>query len=89
MVAEASLSFLGLGAQPPEPSLGAMLSSAQDYLANAPTFVAVLERLGPLALQGKMNTEEYRREADSFRGRMVTIAEAKSTMASAGITVRM
>lgn len=38
VVAEASLSFLGLGAQPPEPSLGAMLSSAQDYLANAPTY---------------------------------------------------
>ncbi len=38
VVAEASLSFLGLGAQPPEPSIGAMLSGAQDYLSNAPTY---------------------------------------------------
>lgn len=38
VVAESSLSFLGLGAQPPAPSLGAMLSSAQDYLFNAPTY---------------------------------------------------
>lgn len=38
VVAEASLSFLGLGAQPPEASLGAMLSSAQDYLSNTPTY---------------------------------------------------
>lgn len=38
VVAEAGLSFLGLGAQPPEPSLGSTLSSAQDYLSNAPTY---------------------------------------------------
>jgi len=38
VVAEASLSFLGLGAQPPEPSLGAMLSGAQDFLSKAPTY---------------------------------------------------
>lgn len=38
VVAESSLSFLGLGAQPPQASLGAMLSTAQDYLFNAPTY---------------------------------------------------
>lgn len=32
----ASLSFLGLGAQPPTPEWGAMLSSGRDYLATAP-----------------------------------------------------
>ncbi|MFF2450744.1 ABC transporter permease subunit [Neobacillus sp. NPDC058068] len=32
----ASLSFLGLGAQPPSPEWGAMLSGGRDYLNNAP-----------------------------------------------------
>lgn len=36
----ASLSFLGLGAQPPSPEWGAMLSSGRDYLSTAP-FVAI------------------------------------------------
>ena len=36
VVAEASLSFLGLGAPPPTPSWGRDLSDARNYLANAP-----------------------------------------------------
>jgi len=36
IVAEASLSYLGLGVQPPAPSWGAMLHSAQGYLLTAP-----------------------------------------------------
>ena len=32
----ASLSFLGLGAQPPSPEWGAMLSGGRDYLNIAP-----------------------------------------------------
>ena len=36
IIAEASLSFLGLGQQPPAPSWGSMLNSAQRFLANAP-----------------------------------------------------
>ncbi|MHB1133788.1 MAG: ABC transporter permease [Chloroflexota bacterium] len=35
---EASLSFLGLGAQPPEPSWGSMLSKAQGFLRISPWF---------------------------------------------------
>jgi peptide/nickel transport system permease protein len=35
---EAALSFLGLGTQPPEPSWGLMLSSAQAYLQEAPWY---------------------------------------------------
>lgn len=38
VISEASLSFLGLGSQPPSPSLGSTLSGAQDYLTNAPTY---------------------------------------------------
>lgn len=38
VIAEAALSFLGLGAQPPSPSWGLMLSFAQPYLASAPWF---------------------------------------------------
>jgi peptide/nickel transport system permease protein len=36
IIAEASLSYLGLGTQPPTPSWGAMLSFGQGYLAQAP-----------------------------------------------------
>ena len=35
IVLEAGLSFLGLGIQPPEPSLGTMLSESKDYLNRA------------------------------------------------------
>lgn len=33
---ESSLSFLGIGTQPPQPSWGAMLSQGRDYIRNAP-----------------------------------------------------
>lgn len=36
VLAEASLSFLGLGVQPPDPSWGRMISEAQSYLFTAP-----------------------------------------------------
>ncbi|MCL1913886.1 MAG: ABC transporter permease [Eubacteriaceae bacterium] len=36
MLAEASLSYLGIGIQPPMPSWGRMLSEAQPYVQNAP-----------------------------------------------------
>lgn len=35
VLAEAALSFLGVGIQPPMPSLGSMLSDAQNYLAQS------------------------------------------------------
>lgn len=36
IIAEASLSFLGLGQQPPAPSWGSMLNTAKNYLTQAP-----------------------------------------------------
>ncbi len=39
VLAEAGLSFLGIGAQPPYASLGNMLSDAQGYLFNSPGYV--------------------------------------------------
>ena len=36
IIAEASMSFLGLGLQPPAPSWGSMLNSAQRFLSNSP-----------------------------------------------------
>jgi peptide/nickel transport system permease protein len=36
IIAEAALSFLGLGQQPPAPSWGSMLNSAQRFLVTAP-----------------------------------------------------
>ncbi|MHB2267092.1 ABC transporter permease [Aliihoeflea sp. PC F10.4] len=37
IIAEASLSFLGLGQQPPNPSWGAMLNTAKNFMSQAPT----------------------------------------------------
>lgn len=39
VLAEASMSYLGIGVQPPDASLGRMLSEAQMYLKNAPWYV--------------------------------------------------
>jgi len=36
IIAEATLSFLGLGQQPPAPSWGSMLNTATRFLAQAP-----------------------------------------------------
>src|SRR5256712_3325163 len=36
IITEATLSFLGLGTQPPTPSWGSMLNAAQQYLTQAP-----------------------------------------------------
>ena len=36
ILAEAGLSFLGLGVQPPQPSWGGMIAAGRDYLINAP-----------------------------------------------------
>lgn len=38
ILTEASLSYLGLGSQPPDPSWGNMIQSAQSYLHRAPTY---------------------------------------------------
>ena len=38
VLAEASMSYLGIGVQPPQSSLGRMLSEAQTYLFSAPGF---------------------------------------------------
>ena len=42
VLAEAGLSYLGVGSQPPYASLGRMLSDAQQYMATRPSYV-----LGP------------------------------------------
>ena len=38
VLAEAGMSYLGIGVQPPQSSLGRMLSEAQTYLFSAPGF---------------------------------------------------
>jgi peptide/nickel transport system permease protein len=38
VLAEASMSYLGVGVQPPDPSLGRMLNEAQSYLMSAPWY---------------------------------------------------
>jgi peptide/nickel transport system permease protein len=41
ILAAAGLSFLGLGAQPPQPEWGAMLSGARDYFSRAPWLMVI------------------------------------------------
>ncbi len=41
ILAAAGLSFLGLGAQPPDPEWGAMLSGARDYFNRAPYLMVI------------------------------------------------
>lgn len=38
VLSEASMSYLSLGVQPPEASLGRMLSEAQSFIFNAPWY---------------------------------------------------
>jgi peptide/nickel transport system permease protein len=49
VIAEASLSFLGLGQQPPAPSWGSMLNTAKNYIDNAP-WMAIWPGLSIFAL---------------------------------------
>jgi peptide/nickel transport system permease protein len=45
IIAEASLSFLGLGIQPPDPSWGGMLSDARTYVASGEWWMTVFPGL--------------------------------------------
>ena len=49
IIAESSLSFLGLGQQPPAPSWGSMLNTASHFLSQAP-WIAVWPGLAIFSL---------------------------------------
>jgi peptide/nickel transport system permease protein len=42
IIAEATLSFLGLGAQPPQPSFGTMISDAEFYMVEDPLYLVMV-----------------------------------------------
>lgn len=42
ILSESSMSFLGIGVLPPQPSLGSMLSEAQLYIQTSPTYAIVV-----------------------------------------------
>ena len=64
VLAEAGMSFLGIGVQPPDASLGRMLSEAQSYLFTAPGFalfpgiIIILMVLGYSLLSEGLQTTE-------------------------------
>ncbi len=69
ILAEAGLSFVGLGAQPPAPSWGRMLNDAQTYIYTAP-FLAVFPGLAiALAVLGLNMLGDGLRDAFDFRRR--------------------
>ena len=54
IIAEASLSFLGLGEQPPDPSWGSMLNTAKNFISQAP-WMALWPGLAIFALVLSLN----------------------------------
>jgi peptide/nickel transport system permease protein len=54
IIAEASLSFLGLGEQPPDPSWGSMLNTAKNFISQAP-WMAVWPGLAIFSLVLSLN----------------------------------
>jgi peptide/nickel transport system permease protein len=54
MLAAASLSFIGMGVQPPSPEWGAMLSEAREYMRQA-TILMVLPGLGIVLVTTQLN----------------------------------
>lgn len=64
IVLEASLSYLGLGVQPPRPSWGRMISEGQDYLQSNP-WLAVLPGLAIFMLVGGVQFVSQRFTAES------------------------
>ena len=54
IIAEASLSFLGLGQQPPDPSWGSMLNTAKNFISQAP-WMSVWPGLGIFTLVLSLN----------------------------------
>lgn len=64
VLAEAGMSFLGIGVQPPDASLGRMLSEAQSYLFRAPAYaifpgvIIILMVLGFSLLGEGLKSEE-------------------------------
>jgi peptide/nickel transport system permease protein len=54
IIAEASLSFLGLGEQPPDPSWGSMLNTARNFISQAP-WMAVWPGLAIFSLVLSLN----------------------------------
>jgi peptide/nickel transport system permease protein len=67
---EASLSFLGLGAQPPTPEWGSMLSTARDFLFQAPWY-ALFPGLSIVLLVFSLNLigDGLRDAIDPYRSR--------------------
>jgi peptide/nickel transport system permease protein len=55
VIAEAGLSFIGMGAQPPTPSLGQMIASGRDYLY-ADAWMAIIPGIGIALIVLGLNT---------------------------------
>lgn len=69
IVLEASMSYLGLGVQPPLPSLGRMISQGQDYLQSNPWLsvlpgIAIFMLVGGLQFMSQRFTAERHQHLD-------------------------
>jgi peptide/nickel transport system permease protein len=66
---ESSLSYLGLGIQPPTPSLGAMISDGQNYLQTSP-WLSILPSIILLFLVGGVQLMSQRFTSEGQRSRI-------------------
>ena len=78
IIAEAALSFLGLGQQPPQPSWGSMLNTAQRFLSSAP-WMAIFP--GPRDLRDGAVVQPARRRAQG-RARSTDVGSLMSRLAA-------
>ena len=89
VLAEAGLSYLGLGVQPPDPSLGRMLAEAQVYIYGAPWYMIftsltmVIAILGISLISGNVgvsaiNYRQIKKNAQERRRQMLESTESHS-----------
>ena len=78
VLAEAGLSFLGLGVEPPNPSLGRMLSEAQVYIWGAPWYVISASAVMIIAILGiSLVSENFGAPAFNLKKIKRTVANAR------------
>ena len=89
ILAEAALSYLGLGAQPPETSWGKMLADAQNVLYNAPRLALYpgirhrAQRIGPQSAWRRL-ARRARSETEGARLMLLEVSELAVDVATRG-----
>ena len=84
---EAALSFLGLGAQPPTPSLGVMLADGRDFLQQSPTLELFPGVAIAIAVCGFLLWRRPARPPGSARDRVSAVAQDVAALELSEVSV--